>query len=241
MLKVVSLKKVAFVVARKIAVILLAVFVFSFAAFCFLPEKTVYISGKVASPYYSGGTEGNKIAIMINVYENTSVVCGILDLFKEEGIKATFFVGGCWADDNAETLKRIADEGHLLANHGYFHKDHKKLSYEANVSEIKNCHELVKGITGFEMNLFAPPSGSFGTETMRATDKLGYKSIMWTLDTIDWRDDDEEKIIKRATEKVKAGDFVLIHPKKHTLSALDKILKIYKEKGLEPDTVARLI
>lgn len=212
------------------------------AAVCFLPEKTVYLSGKESySPYFSGRTDTGEVALMINVYENTEVVDKMLDFFKEKGVSATFFVGGCWADDNAETLKRIVDEGHCLGNHGYFHKDHKKLDYDANADEIKVCGELIYGITGSKATLFAPPSGAYSVNTLRAAEALGYKTIMWTLDTIDWRDRDENKIFDRATKNVKAGDFVLMHPKKETLNALEKIINNYKEKGLGLSTVARLI
>ena len=67
--------------------------------------------------------------LMFNVYENTGVVNGILDVLKDHGAKATFFVGGCWADDNSDTLKRILSEGHELGNHGYFHKHHFPINY----------------------------------------------------------------------------------------------------------------
>ena len=56
----------------------------------------------------------------------------ILNILREKEAKATFFVGGCWADDNGDMLKRIVGEGHELGNHGYFHLDHKTLSEEKN-------------------------------------------------------------------------------------------------------------
>ena len=113
---------------------------------------------------YSGNKTSGGVALMFNVYENTAVVEKILDTLATHEAKATFFVGGCWADDNKQTLLRILEEGHELGNHGYFHKDHKKLSEQANLEEIKNNHDMVKVLTGYEMKLFAPPSGSFSTK-----------------------------------------------------------------------------
>ena len=66
---------------------------------------------------------------------------------KKHGVKCTFFVGGCWADDNERTLKRIVYDCHEIANHGYFHKDHKNLSYDDNKKEIEksdfSVHEIM--------------------------------------------------------------------------------------------------
>ena len=105
---------------------------------CFIPSKVVLISGgKTYAPIYGGDRTKNNVAIMINVYENSEIVEKMLDVFQEKGAKATFFIGGCWADDNQETLKRMAFEGHEIANHGYFHKDHKKLNYEGNYHNPK--------------------------------------------------------------------------------------------------------
>lgn len=199
----------------------------------FVPAKSIAISSDESySAIYNGSRDNNSVAIMINVYENTEIVEKMLDLFDEKGINVTFFVGGCWADDNQKTLKRIISSGHDLGNHGYFHKDHKKLSESENKLEIENCDKIVYSLTGYKMTLFAPPSGSFSKNTLKASKSLNYKTIMWTKDTIDWRDSDESLIITRATKNIKSGDFILMHPKEYTLNALPKIIDIIKEKGL---------
>ena len=63
---------------------------------------------------------------------------------------------------------------------------------------------------------------------------------MWSKDNIDWRDLDVDLVVKRATA-VENGDFVLMHPKAHTLKALKKVLDFYKEKGIAAVTVDALI
>ncbi|MBO5925963.1 MAG: polysaccharide deacetylase family protein, partial [Clostridia bacterium] len=154
--------------------------------FSFLPERAITISsGESYRAIYNGDRDSKYVSLMINVYENGEVVKEMLDLFKEEGVVATFFVGGCWADDNCEILKRIINEGHELGNHGYFHKDHKKLSENSNYNEIYNCDKIVSSLTGYKMTLFAPPSGAYSVATVDAATSLNYKTIMWTRDTID--------------------------------------------------------
>lgn len=218
--------------------ILLIIFTAVFSI-SFLPDNVLPIyGGQGVTAIYNGNRENNKVSLMFNVYENTSVVNSIVDTLDSFGAKATFFVGGCWADDNEQTLLRIISSGHEIANHGYFHKDHKNLSYEKNKEEINNTGTIVKALCGVDMNLFAPPSGSFSSVTLQVCEELGYKVIMWSKDTIDWRDKDQNIVYKRATSGVVGGDFILMHPKEHTLKALPLILEYYKGIGLSVVTVS---
>lgn len=207
-----------------------------------IPQRIIPIyGGKQVKAIYNGNKENNNISLMFNVYENTEVVNKIIDCLNEKGVKATFFVGGCWADDNETTLKRIVYDGHEIANHGYFHKDHKKLNYENNKKEIELTGTIIKALSGKDPTLFAPPSGSFSDVTLESAFDLGYKVIMWSKDTIDWRDNDEQIIYNRATKNPENGDLILMHPKKHTLNALPKIIDFYTKLGYNLVTVSENI
>lgn len=208
----------------------------------FAPERAVTISASGGySAIYNGDRNSKTVAFAVNVYENADMVLKMADLLKNARFSATFFVGGCWADDNIETIKTLIEEGFEIGNHGYYHKDHKKLSYDRNLSEIKDCGNLVKSATGYEIKLFAPPSGSFGKETLAAAENLGYKTIMWSKDTIDWRDGDKSVVVKRATKNLTAGDIILMHPKAVTVSALPEIINAVKAAGLNAVTVGECI
>lgn len=236
------MKKLSIKSARLISNIVLVVVLASLAVMCFVPQRVVYLSGGESyAPYYSGDGSREQVGLMFNVYEGTEVVNGILDVLKESNAKATFFVGGCWADDNTETLRRIVAEGHELGNHGYFHKNHKALNSIDNQAEIQHCHEVVKALTGVDMSLFAPPSGAFSVETLKVAESLNYKTILWTNDTIDWRDSDQNLIFSRATKNAANGTLILMHPKAHTLQVLPKIIKYYQEKGMACVTVSQCI
>ncbi|MBR1867428.1 MAG: polysaccharide deacetylase family protein [Clostridia bacterium] len=225
-----------------ITAVLLTVLAVGITTVCFLPERTAIITGgKAIEPIYHGDKNGDAVCLMVNVYEGGDIVEEMLGVLDEYGAKATFFVGGCWADDNGEILIKILEKGHEIGNHGYFHKDHAKLGEKANREEIDANYALVKRLTGYEMKYFAPPSGSFSPTTLKVAEKLGYKTIMWTKDTIDWRDSDLNKIISRATDNLSAGDLILMHPKKHTLAALPKILDFYANKGLRAVTLSECI
>ncbi len=222
-----------------LALILIMTAVF---AVSFLPQTIVPIYGTDKSyAIYNGNRENKNVSLMFNVYENTSVVKEIIKTLDANGAKATFFVGGCWADDNAETLKLIVQSGHEIGNHGYFHKDHKTLDYTANREEIYLSGVVTEALCGVKPKLFAPPSGSFSQNTLDACKDLGYTAIMWSKDTIDWRDKVADTVFKRATQNLENGDLVLMHPKEHTLKALPRILEFYKTAGFNAVTVSENI
>ena len=202
---------------------------------------TVFSAGGENSPIYRGETSRGEVALMINVYQGNEYLEEMLDILSEYGARCTFFVGGCWADDNNALVARIVEEGHEIGNHGYFHKDHKQLSYSQNRSEIVATNDLLKAMTGKIPVLFAPPSGSYGKDALKVCGDLGMKVIMWSRDTIDWRDKNTDLIYKRATDKVEAGEMILAHPTFNTAQALPSILGYYKEHGLTAVTVSQII
>ena len=230
---------------RRITIItnvaLLVIFMAVFAV-SFLPQTIVPIyGGDQVGAIYNGNREKPNVSLMFNVYENTEIVNAIVDTLDEYDVKATFFVGGCWADDNEQTLLKIRDSGHEIANHGYFHKDHKKLDYDGNRQEISSTGTVVESLCGVTPTLFAPPSGSYSDLTLEAAYDLNYKVIMWSKDTIDWRDSQKDIIYNRATKNLENGDLILMHPKTHTLDALPSIIAYYKSVNFSIVTVSENI
>ncbi len=208
----------------------LALVVLVIGVVCFLPSVSA-VSGVDDRVYYKGNSQ-NGVSLMINVYWGTETVRNMLDVLDEYEAKVTFFIGGCWADDNVTCVQEIVDRGHELGSHGYFHREHDKLNLEDNADEIKNSINFLHLATGVEIKLFAPPSGAYCDATLDAAESLGLKTIMWSKDTVDWRDKDSSLVYRRATEGAAGGDLILMHPMEHTLKALPDILTYYKEHGL---------
>ena len=194
--------------------------------------RNVFVSND-SQPYYKGNLQYKRVSLMINVYWGTEYIPQMLDILNKFTVKATFFVGGDWVSKNSSVLVDIVNEGHEIGNHGYFHKNHDKLSYQQNVDEIASCQKVVEDVSGVTTNLFAPPSGAFSKTTLSASSNLGYKTIMWSKDTIDWRDKDSQLIYSRATKNLANGDLVLMHPTKDTVVALPQIIQYYLDNGFE--------
>lgn len=190
---------------------------------------------------YAGDKNSDKISLMVNVYWGNEYLTLMLDTFKKYDVKTTFFVGGTWASENPELLRRIFDEGHEIASHGYSHKEQGKLSFDQNYSEIKKCHDVVKDLLKIDMELFAPPGGSYNKNTTSAATELGYKTIMWTRDTIDWRDKNTSLIYNRAVTNMCGGDLILMHPTACTAEALPQILEYAKLHGFKAVKVSQTL
>ena len=220
---------------------LIGVMLFCLSVMVFVePIESVFLQN-VQKVYYNGNTEGKSVSLMINVYWGNEYLDDILKTLDKYSIKTTFFVGGIWAEKYNEDLLKICSYNHEIGNHGYFHKAQDKLSFEENQNEILNNHKLIKSLTGIDMSLFAPPSGAYSETTLQVAKNLGYKTIMWTKDTIDWRDQDEDLIYSRATKNMKGGDLVLMHPTKATASVLERIIKFGQSINLKFTTVSENI
>ena len=190
---------------------------------------------------YQGNEQTNKVALMINVYWGTEYLEGMLETLQKHNAKVTFFVGETWVKENSELLKKMASLGHEIGNHGSNHKEHGKLSYDASYAEIQKCHERVKSVLGIDMNLFAPPGGSYNAGTVESAKALSYKTILWTHDTIDWKDQDTGLIFERATKETQSGALILMHPTKCTSEALERVIIALNGKNLTLDTVSNTI
>jgi len=190
---------------------------------------------------YSGNTENNNVSFMVNVYQGEEYVLDMLDIFDLYNVKTTFFIGGSWAVRNLDVVKEIYARGHELGNHGFYHKDQNKLDFDGNIQEIDMCHKVVAENLGIEMKLFAPPSGAYDITTVDAATSLNYSTIMWTHDTIDWRDKDVDLICKRATKDLSNGDLILMHPTEKTAQALTGILSYAVNNGFNATTVSNCL
>ncbi len=219
--------------------LVLSVLVLSIGVLCLAPiENSIMADGEETKIYRSAGENAKGVSLMFNVYWGTDEVYQILDVLDAHNAKATFFIGGCWADDNVDCLRDIYAKGHEIGNHGYFHKAHDTLSVTQNQQEIANCNRFIELAIGEKPTLFAPPSGAYGNDMFTACDGLQMTTILWSKDTIDWRDKDRTLIYQRATKNVQNGDFILMHPMAETAAALNDILTYYKNNGLETVTVS---
>lgn len=193
------------------------------------------------APISQGRLDTPKIAFACNVFWGEEYLPSMLKTLEENDMKITFFIGGTWAKSNPVLLKTIAEKGHELANHSYNHPHPNALSKEQNKDQILKTETIIQEITGVKTSLYAPPYGEYNDLVLKAADEINYPTIMWTVDTIDWKRPPAEIIKNRVLKKACNGAIVLMHPTEPTSKALPNLIKELKEKGYTISTVSDII
>ncbi len=116
-----------------------------------------------------------------------------------------------------------------------------RLSRERATQEIEKTQVLLQDILGVKNGWFAPPSGDFNQETVDLAAGLGLKTVLWTLDTVDWRHPSPETVIAKISSKVESGSLILMHPTDSSSAALKGMIHAIRSKGLVPGTVSQTL
>ncbi len=193
-----------------------------------------------AQPIYKGNPNKPMVSLMINVAWGNEFLPIMLDVLDRQKVKATFFFDGSWLSKNEAVAKNIGEKGHELSNHAYSHKNMSQLGREQAIEEIEKTQKLVEKL-GANNKLFAPPSGDFNEQTVKIARELGLHTILWTLDTVDWKNPGGESIIRRLTPRLEPGAMILMHPTSSSSDALEQLIVNIKEKGFVLGTVSELI
>jgi len=192
-------------------------------------------------PIFHGNVEQNKVAFVCNVFWGEEFLPDMLKTLEDNNVHITFFIGGTWAKDNPDLLKNIAERGHELANHSYNHPHPNTLSKNQNKEQILKAETIIQGITGVKTSLYAPPYGEYNDVVLNAAQELEYKTIMWSIDTIDWKRPPADIVKSRVLKKIHNGAIVLMHPTESTQKALPELLKELHEKGYTITTISDVI
>jgi len=191
--------------------------------------------------YRRGPETDPAIALMINVDWGDEFIEPMLDVFRRFGVSATWFLTGRWAKRTPELARRIADAGHEIGNHGSSHAMPSAMSPEEVRRFILEAEDVLAEVTGQKTTLFAPPGGDHNRETVAAAAELGYKTVLWTIDTVDWQRPAPSAIIDRVVGRAGNGALVLMHPTQPTLEALPNILDQLIDAGYRLVTVGELL
>lgn len=168
----------------------------------------------------------------------------ILDTLQQRNVKVTFFLMGPWAKKYPEVAQRIAAEGHEIGSHGYRHENYGDHTADWVREDITKAHAQLKEITGVEPNLLRPPNGHYSRTSLQVADELGYKTIIWNIDSLDWKNPGREAIINRVMQRLKPGGIILMHASDtpvQTAEALPELLDRISAAGYRIVTVGELL
>lgn len=189
-------------------------------------EKTIYLT-------FDGG------------YENGNTE-KILDVLKETGVPAAFFMVGTYIRDNPDIVRRMAAEGHIVGNHTMHHKNMSAISdKETFAQELQGTEEQYKAVTGQEMpKYYRPPEGKYDVNNLQMASELGYTTVFWSLAYVDWYENDQptkEQAFDKLIPRIHSGAVLLLHSTSQTnAEILKELIEKYKEMGYEFKTLNEL-
>ncbi|EJO5346518.1 delta-lactam-biosynthetic de-N-acetylase [Clostridium botulinum] len=193
------------------------------------------------SGYFIGDTSKKHLYLTFDEGYENGYTGKILDILKENNVKAAFFVTAPYIKQNKDLIKRMADEGHLVCNHSDNHPSMAKtaLKGEENFKkEFTVVEDLYKDITKKDMpKFFRPPMGKYSELSLKYTKDLGYNSIFWSFAYYDWdknKQPSHEKAKEKIFGRVHNGSIILLHAvSKTNTEILDSVLKELKNNGYD--------
>ena len=161
----------------------------------------------------------------------------ILEILKSNDVKATFFITAHYLNTQPKLVKQMIDDGHIVGNHTVNHKSMPDLEDEKIKAEIMDLHQAIYEKFGYEMKYIRPPMGEFSERTLKLTQNLGYKTVMWSFAYQDWNEDkqpDEETAKQKILDNLHNGEIMLLHGNSKTnTNILDAVIKEAKNLGYE--------
>ena len=170
----------------------------------------------------------------------------ILDILKAREVPAAFFLVGNYVEKNADLVRRMVAEGHIVGNHTMHHYDMSKLSDQAAFEkELTDLENLFRDTTGQEMpKFYRPPQGTYSEENLKMAKELGYKTVFWSLAYVDWNNDSQptkEEAFAKLIPRIHNGALVLLHSTSQTnAEILEELLSKWQEMGYRFGTLEEL-
>lgn len=218
---------------------ILAGFVFTLQAV--LPGNRFY------GPTFSEVKTSQKVvALTFDDGPNPPYTDQVLDILREEGVPATFFVIGRNAEKHPDLLRRMIAEGHQVGNHTYNHVDLLKADRATIADEVDRTNKVISGIIGAPARVVRPPHGFRDAVVLEVMGERGMKVVEWSVLSRDWTNPGVDIIVKRTLDKVKSGAVILLHdgdgvtaasPRAQTVAAARQIIRDLKAQGYKFVTV----
>jgi len=203
--------------------------------------------GVEPQPYeiYKVQTNEKVVALTFDISWGTQVPGPVLDVLQKKKVKSTFFLSGPWVKQHPEFPQRIAAEGHEIGSHGNQHVNYSEHDPAWIKNEMMTAQKDIQEVTGVEPNLIRTPNGDWNDMVRQTIADLGYKSIKWSDDSLDWQKDKSvEQITSRVLEKAHPGAIILMHASDtcdRTPAALPAVIDGLREKGYSLVTVSELL
>ena len=215
----------------------------------FSPKNGKMVTGKKTISHYlcyfnekgvlTRKIDKNKKMVALTYDDGPSIYTPrVLKTLKENNAVATFFVVGNRVPTYSDTVKKAHDMGCEIGNHTYEHKNLTRVSEAEVKRQITKTNRNVKKVTG-QAPVIVRPTG--GATNANVKQWVGMPSIIWSIDTLDWKTRNADSTKKAVLDHVKDGDIVLMHDLySATASASETIIPELVKRGYQLVTVSEL-
>lgn len=196
--------------------------------------------------WYVGDTSKKTIFLTFDAGYENGYTAEILDVLAKEKVPAAFFLVGTYMEENRDLVKRMAEEGHIVANHTMHHPDMSAIADEAAFKkELTDVEILYQEITGQKMKKFyRPPQGKFSAANLEMAKKLGYQTVFWSLAYVDWYEHQQptrEEALAKLLPRTHNGAIILLHSTSKTnAQVLGELMTKWKEEGYQFASLEKL-
>lgn len=187
--------------------------------------------------YYVGEEEEKVIYLTFDAGYENGYTEDLLDTLKKHDVPAAFFLVGHYIRDNEDLVKRMVEEGHIVANHTATHPKMSAISdFEGFKQELEDVEKMYSDLIGEEMpKYYRPPQGKYNETNLEQAKELGYTTVFWSLAYVDWYDDNQPShhyAYSKLLPRIHPGAIVLLHSNSQTNSEiLDELITTWKEEG----------
>ena len=224
------------------AVLILAGILAGFAVYSSSAQSVYFGYAARRVPIYAVQTDTKKIAITFDAAYGSDETTKIINILKEKNAKATFFLVGFWVEKYPELVKLLDESGIEIGSHSNTHPYMSKLTQEQIRVELETSRNLIQNITGKEVTLFRPPYGDYNDTLINVCDELNFKTIQWSVDSLDWKGLNTAQMLERITPDISCGGIILFHNNSdHIVEALPVIIDTLVEQGYELVCLSELL
>ncbi|BBI35877.1 polysaccharide deacetylase family protein [Cohnella abietis] len=199
----------------------------------------------IFEPVYRVNTQRKCVALTFDIGWGSKELNPVLKVLTANEVKkATFFLSGPWVMKRPKLARIIKTLGYEIGSHGNRHENYTKHGDKWIINEVKLAGKAIRRVTGVNCRLIRTPYGDMNHRVTKLLGSLGYRTIHWSVDSLDWMNPGIPAIIRNSTKMVKPGHILLLHASdsaRQTAKALPFIIRRLRRQGFDFVTVSDLL
>jgi peptidoglycan-N-acetylglucosamine deacetylase len=195
-----------------------------------------------------GSGSSREVALTFDDVPDPRYTPQVLDILARHRVRATFFVVGSRAAKHPALVRRMVREGHLIGNHSYSHAPFSKLSMYRFREQILETDNVLTKLSGYRPRFIRPPYGEVTSRQVDWTRQNGYIIANWDVDSVDWKQIPQDRILANIRKTLQPGSIILQHAGggygqdlSGSIKALPHLIQLLRNKGYRPVTLEELL